>query len=102
LSRPRVSRALARPRLFAALDRALAARGVWIAGPPGGGKTTLVSTYLDARKHSVQWYQLDAQDAQRTWTQPAFGVKIAHVSCRIFGGGGWDRSAQSTSLNTMK
>jgi ATP/maltotriose-dependent transcriptional regulator MalT len=36
---------------------------IWIAGPPGCGKTTLVSSYLDARKLPCLWYQVDPGDA---------------------------------------
>jgi LuxR family maltose regulon positive regulatory protein len=35
----------------------------WIAGPPGCGKTTLVSSYLYARKLPCLWYQIDPGDA---------------------------------------
>jgi hypothetical protein len=82
LSRPRISRALARPRLFAALDRALEARGVWIAGGPGAGKTTLVSTYLDTRKHTVQWYQLDAQDTDVANVFHYLATAVPHSAAR--------------------
>ena len=63
LSRPRTPAALARPRLFAALDHAVESHGVWIAGRPGAGKTTLISTWLDVRKRTALWYQVDARDS---------------------------------------
>lgn len=49
-----------RPRLFRELDRAR--RAVWIAGPPGGGKTALVATYLQRRRARHAWYQIDSRD----------------------------------------
>ncbi len=36
---------------------------VWMSAPAGSGKTTLVASYLDARKLPCIWYQLDAGDA---------------------------------------
>lgn len=63
LSPPRLGRVFGRERLFARLDATSAAPGLWVAGPPGIGKTTLVATYLDARALPCLWLQLDAGDA---------------------------------------
>ena len=52
-----------RERLFRLLDTSCAKPVVWISGPGGSGKTTLVSSYLDARKSPFIWYQMDERDA---------------------------------------
>ena len=52
-----------RERLFRLLDTSCAKPVVWISGPGGSGKTTLVSSSLDARKSPFIWYQMDERDA---------------------------------------
>jgi len=52
-----------RTRLFTILDEALNRTAVWIMGPPGSGKTCLVSSYLHERGYRDHWYQVDEHDA---------------------------------------
>ena len=52
-----------RERLYKLLDQALNKQAVWISGPPGSGKTSLVSSYLNTRGVKNLWYQVDEGDA---------------------------------------
>jgi len=45
------------------LDRMIKQPVIWVSGPAGCGKTTLVSSYLDSRKLPCLWYQIDQGDA---------------------------------------
>lgn len=60
---PQSARTLARTRLYERLDRLRAYPVVWVAGPPGVGKTTLVSSYLDTQNIKGIWYQVDVGDS---------------------------------------
>lgn len=63
VSRPRARGVSRRERLFQALDAARAHPAVWITGPAGSGKTTLISSYIDERRLPCLWYSVDAGDA---------------------------------------
>ena len=63
LTRPRLFDPVPRARLFRLLDAACSQPITWVGAPPGAGKTTLIASYLEARKAPLLWYQLDAGDA---------------------------------------
>lgn len=63
LTAPGAHRAWPRRRLFERLDDARqGGTVVWIAAPAGAGKTTLVASYLQARRLRALWYRIDAAD----------------------------------------
>jgi LuxR family transcriptional regulator, maltose regulon positive regulatory protein len=62
ICRPTVRGVLARPRLFRRLDAARTHAVIWVSGPPGSGKTTLVAHYVADRKVPCLWYRVDEGD----------------------------------------
>ncbi len=63
ITRPGLRNVYQRTRLFQWLDKATECNVIWIAGPPGAGKTTLICSYLEERAMPCLWYQIDKNDA---------------------------------------
>ena len=63
LTRPAAAGLIRRERLFRQIDESLRRKLVWVSGPAGAGKTSLMSTYIETRRLRSVWYQIDARDA---------------------------------------
>jgi DNA-binding SARP family transcriptional activator len=63
ITRPLLRGSLPRERLFRLLDGRRDRPVTWVSGPPGSGKTSLISGYLEARKLPCLWYRVDKGDA---------------------------------------
>ncbi|MFZ0131562.1 MAG: hypothetical protein WAK95_03395 [Desulfobacterales bacterium] len=61
-ARPNTKGALLRDTLFQVLYDLRSTPNIWIQGPAGAGKTTLVSSYLEAFDIPCLWYQIDDGD----------------------------------------
>lgn len=64
LTLPRLHAVRRRERLFTLLkERCRHHPLIWVAGPPGAGKTSLIASYLTAHKQRALWYHVDPGDA---------------------------------------
>lgn len=64
LTPPRLYAVTRRERLFTLLDEHYRHYPlIWVAGPPGAGKTSLIASYLAEQKQCTLWYHVDPGDA---------------------------------------
>ena len=82
ITRPQPARALVRTRLYQRLNDARPYPVVWIGGPPGAGKTTLVSSYLESQGSTGIWYQVDAGDEDPAMFFHYMSVAARHAAPR--------------------
>ena len=62
ISPPTLGTVLSRERLFEALDLSPPTSAVWLSGPGGSGKSTLIADFLAVNKIPCLWYQMDSGD----------------------------------------
>ena len=71
-----------RHRLYRLLDKARKAPVLWITGPPGCGKTALVSGYIASRRLPCLWYKVDEADADLSTFFYYLGLAAAKAAPR--------------------
>jgi ATP/maltotriose-dependent transcriptional regulator MalT/DNA-binding SARP family transcriptional activator len=81
-TRPALSAIVPRERLFARLDGQPGRTVAWVSGPPGSGKTSLVASYLEARRYRILWYQIDPDDSDVA----TFFHYLAHAARKLDAG----------------
>ena len=63
VTRPTLSDIFPRKRLFDLLNDLRKRPILWVSGPPGSGKTTLIGSYIETLKIPCLWYKLDESDS---------------------------------------
>lgn len=82
LTRPSPTRIFKRTRLFRLLDRARKQSLIWVSGPPGSGKTTLIASYLSTSLLPALWYQIDSGDVDPATFFHYLGLAVAQAAPR--------------------
>ena len=63
LNPPKLSDIFTRENLLTQLDQAMQKPLIWLSGPAGSGKTTLVANYIAQNNLPAVWFHMDAGDA---------------------------------------
>lgn len=77
--RPGLLGVVQRTKLFERMDQGAERGIIWVAGPPGAGKTTLVSSYLERRRLNHLWYQVDRGDVDAATFFHYMGLAASRV-----------------------
>jgi LuxR family maltose regulon positive regulatory protein len=83
ITRPVLAGSYPRKRLFRLIDRARKRQLLWVSGPPGSGKTTLVSSYLAHRRLPCLWLRLEEGDADPATFFHYLGLAMRKAAPRI-------------------
>jgi ATP/maltotriose-dependent transcriptional regulator MalT/DNA-binding SARP family transcriptional activator len=83
ITRPVPRGALERGRLFQLLDDGLKGSCIWVSGPPGSGKTTLVSGYVETHELQCLWYRVDGGDEDPETFFSYLGMAAKRANPRI-------------------
>ncbi len=62
ITRPENQNIYLRENFFSIIDACRKNPVIWISAPPGAGKTTLISSYIESRNIPCLWYQVDSTD----------------------------------------
>jgi LuxR family maltose regulon positive regulatory protein len=79
ITRPGSSHIFARKRLFGLLDSARKFPVIFLTSPPGAGKTSLISKYLEEEKLAHAWYRIDEGDADFATFFHYMGLAAKHL-----------------------
>ena len=82
ISRPKLAKVFQRKRLFHLIDENRKHPIIWVSGPAGAGKTTLVTSYLESQDLSCLWYQIDVRDADPATFFYYMGLAVKQVCSR--------------------
>ena len=82
ITRPTLKGAYQRENFFNLLDTCREKPIIWVTAPPGAGKTTLISSYIDARKLKCLWYQIDKGDTDPAAFFHYMGIAAAKANAR--------------------
>ncbi len=80
ITRPHLADYFPRKRLFGVIEQARSRPAVWITGPPGSGKTTLVGSYIEHRRLTCLWYQVDEGDGDPATFFYYLGLAVEHAA----------------------
>ncbi len=79
---PRPRHALQRQRLHGLLDDTAPARGIWLQGQAGAGKSTLAAAWAAGSGKALAWFRVDATDADLSSAFAALAALLGTLSRR--------------------